>query len=214
MLYGTTRLGGTNAVGTVFRLNKDGGGYQRLYSFRNSGGDGNDPYYGSLAEGSDGALYGTTYVGGSAAFGTVYRLTRDGASYSVLRHFGTSANDARHPWGLFRAPDGFLYGTCSDGGGTNVNGVLFKLSISGLSYSVLHSFGSPSGDGLNPCPGLVWATDGMLYGSCLTAATNPGTIFRLNNDGTGYNALHKFGIVANDARNPAASLALASDSLL
>ena len=32
-LYGTTRIGGPNSYGTVFKVNKDGSGYQVLYSF-------------------------------------------------------------------------------------------------------------------------------------------------------------------------------------
>jgi uncharacterized repeat protein (TIGR03803 family) len=33
MLYGTTAGGGDNDMGTVFVINTDGSGYQRLYSF-------------------------------------------------------------------------------------------------------------------------------------------------------------------------------------
>src|SRR5207249_867233 len=33
VLYGTTPVGGTNSGGTVFKLNKDGSGYQTLYHF-------------------------------------------------------------------------------------------------------------------------------------------------------------------------------------
>jgi uncharacterized repeat protein (TIGR03803 family) len=58
-LYGTTLGGGTNNLGTVFKLKKDGSGYAVLHNFLNIEVDGNRPMAGLLA-GSDGALYGTT----------------------------------------------------------------------------------------------------------------------------------------------------------
>src|SRR6266446_7057855 len=39
-LYGTTRFGGTNGYGGVFKLNKDGSGYTVLFSFTGSDGNG------------------------------------------------------------------------------------------------------------------------------------------------------------------------------
>ena len=61
-LYGTTQYGGSNGVGTVFTLSKDGSGYMVLRSFTNSSGDGRCPSA-ALVESSDGALYGTTKYG-------------------------------------------------------------------------------------------------------------------------------------------------------
>ena len=45
--------------------------------------------YGPLMQGVDGALYGTTSVGGTGSGGVVYRLTTAGA-YKVLVNFSTS----------------------------------------------------------------------------------------------------------------------------
>src|SRR5437667_4805374 len=73
-LYGTTVTGGSSNSGTVFMLNKDGSGYVVLKSF--SGADGRGPYAG-LAEGANGALYGTTYAGGTADSGIVFKLNKD-----------------------------------------------------------------------------------------------------------------------------------------
>ena len=213
-LYGTTRGGGTNLVGTIFKISKDGSTYQRLYSFRNTGGDGQDPYYGSVVEGPGGDFYGTTFSGGSAGFGAAYRLTRDGVTYGLLRSFGTSANDARHPWSLMAGSDGYLYGIASDGAGTNLYGAAFRISTLSVNYSVLHSFGAPAGaDGSAPQAGLVEAFDGMLYGATIQGGASAGTLFRLNKDGTGYNILHNFSILPGDGKNPQAALLTASDSV-
>src|SRR2546430_1905547 len=70
-LYGTTYGGGASNMGTIFRLNSDGGGYQILYSFRGSPGDGAEPYA-ALGLGTNGALYGTTEFGGSNNIGTIF----------------------------------------------------------------------------------------------------------------------------------------------
>jgi len=119
-LYGTTRGGGvrTNATsGTVFRLNKDGTGYQILRTFEAGGSDGLDPWAG-LAEGVDGMLYGTTYQGGSSNnVGTVFRLNKDGTAYSVIVSFlGTGGDGGKPHAALLVGSDGVLYGTTMVGG--------------------------------------------------------------------------------------------------
>jgi uncharacterized repeat protein (TIGR03803 family) len=69
-LYGMTGLGGFNGLGTIFRIDVDGTGYQVLHSFAGGSGDGALPM-GSLAV--DGTtLYGMTYQGGANDLGTVF----------------------------------------------------------------------------------------------------------------------------------------------
>jgi uncharacterized repeat protein (TIGR03803 family) len=73
VLYGTTIYGGTNGDGTVFRIGTNGSSYTVLHSFTGRAGDGANPI-GSLVQGADGALYGTTFDGGNHYEGTVFRL--------------------------------------------------------------------------------------------------------------------------------------------
>ena len=73
-LYGTTPSGGnTTGDGTVFSIPPTGGAgtLATLYTF--SGPDGAIPSA-PLAPGSDGKLYGTTYDGGAAGAGSVFRV--------------------------------------------------------------------------------------------------------------------------------------------
>jgi uncharacterized repeat protein (TIGR03803 family) len=75
VLYGTTEGGGLQSEGTVFQLTRGKGEVWTetdLYSFK-TGSDGNTPVGGVLLH--DGALYGTTILGGgSANAGTVFRI--------------------------------------------------------------------------------------------------------------------------------------------
>src|SRR4051794_20737243 len=54
-LYGTTQAGGSNNLGTVFKIGKNGTGYTVLHHFRGAPADGSGPYH-SVIEGSDGLL--------------------------------------------------------------------------------------------------------------------------------------------------------------
>jgi len=79
--YGTTAVGGDitqcNAIGcgVIFKLTRTGQ-YQVLYTFE-GGPDGNNPWSGLLRD-SAGNLYGTTEAGGTAGYGTVYKLDPTG----------------------------------------------------------------------------------------------------------------------------------------
>jgi uncharacterized repeat protein (TIGR03803 family) len=91
-LYGTTSSGGKNhgGVGTIFRINKDGGDYRIVHVFE-QGSDG--AYPSLLREGSDGAFYGTTFYDYDIypySGGTIFRLNRDGTGYTVVQGFSTN----------------------------------------------------------------------------------------------------------------------------
>ena len=116
-LYGTTSQGGAAGGGTVFRIRKDGTGFTVLHSFECASTDGCFPAAG-VTEGSDGALYGTTGLGGAAGRGTVFRINKDGTGFTVLHSFGcTSTNGCGPAAGVTEGSDGALYGTTGAGGG-------------------------------------------------------------------------------------------------
>ncbi len=214
-LYGTTIYGGNANAGTVFKLNKDGSGYDLLHDFGIShSGDGLNPV-GGLVEGSDGALYGTTYQGGGFGPGTVFKLNKDGSDYSILHSFSTADNDGRYPqYGLVEGSDGALYGT-TYGGGSNNAGTLFKLNKDRTDYSVLRRFSLTGGDAWAPQAGLVEGSDGALYGTTsIGCSNNSGTVFKMNKDGSSYTVLRSFGSAGEDGRYPYAGLLEGSDGAL
>jgi uncharacterized repeat protein (TIGR03803 family) len=142
-------------------------------------------------QGSDGALYGTTYQGGRYNVGTVFKMAADGAGYTILHDFSVRWPDGQSPGAaLVQGADGAFYGTTL-GGGTNSQGTVFKFNGDGTGYRILHSFTST---GWAPQPGtLLEASDGWLYG--VTAAggsTNAGTLFKMTTEGTGYVILFSF----------------------
>src|SRR5262249_15758417 len=75
--------------------------YQRLKSFGFAERLSGVCSEGALIEATDGALYGTTYTGGSAGRGSVFRLTKDGTGQTLLKSFfGPNADGANPRAGL------------------------------------------------------------------------------------------------------------------
>src|ERR1700722_2777769 len=86
-LYGTTEQGGNvgcfsgHGCGTVFKLTPSGSGYKESTVYRFQGfGAGYAPS--ALIIDAAGALYGTTYTGGPAGQGTVFKLTPSAGGYT------------------------------------------------------------------------------------------------------------------------------------
>jgi uncharacterized repeat protein (TIGR03803 family) len=178
-LYGTAAGGGRNDVGIVFRLTTNG----ILTTFYSFAGPHAEPH-GGLTLGSDGNYYGTTYYGGMInaqnpnGFGTVYKLTPDGAFTNLAVFNGT--NGANPEATLTHGADGNLYGTTFEGGDSSL-GTIFKVTTSGTLTS-LFSFGGTNGG--NPRAELLLGDDGNLYGTSAYGATGGvGTVFRIETNG-------------------------------
>ena len=165
-LYGTTYGGGTAGFGVVYKLSP-AGQETVLYTFP-GGPDGAAPV-GGVTRDSEGNLYGTTTLGGGAAFeagsGVVFELDADGG-YAVLYRF-TGGADGGNPFaGVARDPAGNLYGTANAGGEASCGGgcgVVYKVETSGRE-TVLYSF-TGGADGANPSAGLLADSTGNLYGT-------------------------------------------------
>jgi len=189
-LYGTTKSGGTNGNGTVFKLSNDGNFFSVLHTF-----DSSDAGPLNLIQSKDGTLYG----GGNS---TVFALNTDGGNYRVL-HTLISGSEGSGLYGkLLQGSDGTLFGTAV-GGGTNNDGTVFALDTNGSTFAVLHTF-TNTPDGRTPVGNLMQGSDGALYGTTALGGTNGGTlgtIFKLNTDGGNYHLLHSFGGV-NDGVQP------------
>jgi uncharacterized repeat protein (TIGR03803 family) len=119
-IYGTTSAGGVGGGGTAYRLteiqpNSDLWRVSVLHSFST----GNGPMAGLTAD-SAGNLYGTTYGGGQADCGTVFKLSSGKSNkwtYTILYSFDPTQGDGCWPTGgvIFDSA-GNLYGTTQWGG--------------------------------------------------------------------------------------------------
>ena len=153
-----------------------------------NGTNGANPFYGTLAQGRDGKLYGTTYYGGANSAGTVYRLNPANNLYSILHSFD-GTNGSYPGAGLTLASDGNFYGATL-GGGSSQFGVLYQLNPNGT-YTVLHNF-LGGADGGYPYGPPIEASDGNLYGTTSGDVNGDSTtIYEYTRSGQ-YNIIYTF----------------------
>jgi uncharacterized repeat protein (TIGR03803 family) len=210
-LYGMTLGAGALGVGTIFKINTDGTGYQVLYSFGSVANDGCYPY-GSLTL-SGTTLFGMTSSGGVNGRGTIFKINTDGTGYQVLYSFGSVANDGCYPYGSITLSGTTLYGMTSIGGAYGSAGTIFQINTDGTGYQVLYSFGSIANDGTNPYGSLILSGT-TLYGMTEIGGTGGfGTIFQINTSGAGYQVMYSFAGYPSDGYYPLSSLILSGSTL-
>jgi hypothetical protein len=134
----------TSGCGTVFQPTppaEEGGAWTEtiLHSFAgNPAGDGSQPN--SLVLAPSGALYGTTWTGGSpgaGSFGTIFEMvppsSPGGEWTEVILYRFTGGADGSAPNAVTLGPDGNLYGTTFIGGvskdGTRNQGTVFQFVL-------------------------------------------------------------------------------------
>ena len=182
-LYGTTRYGGTNGSGTVFKVNVDGTGFTNLYSFH--GTQQGSPQAALVASGT--ALYGTTASGGGNACGAVFKINTDGTGFTNVYSF--SGTDGKNPLAGLVLSGSTLYGTTYNGG--TATGTVFQVNTDGSHFTNIYNFTGLS-DGASP-GGVLALSNGVLYGTTYYGGINgKGTVWKINADRTGFAVLHAF----------------------
>ncbi len=170
-LYGTTQSGGCWGAGTVFAVNTDGSGFTTLHNFsapsglQSTNGDGYGPVSGLLLLGN--TLFGTTQLGGSYGFGTVFAMNINGTGFTTVHHFTGSASEGGYPEDGLILCGNSLYGTAYPGNGGGY-GSLFSLTFQP------HLTITPAGNNVI----LSWPTSaaGISYtGYTLQCSTNRGS---------------------------------------
>jgi uncharacterized repeat protein (TIGR03803 family) len=221
-LYGTTVGGGTNNGGTVFELSPGTGGVwteKTLHSFaygnQTAQTDSSQPQANLIFD-AQGNLYGTSLTGGIDDNGTVFELSpgTDGAwTEKVLYNF--TGNDIAGDFdgfnprgGLIFDAEGNLYGTTSEGG-ENGFGTAFELSPGkggAWTEKQLCTFTGQPGIGAAPAAGLIFDSEGNLYGTTHQGGgpTNEGTVFELSPNGGAwtYKLLWSFAGGPSDGAQP------------
>ncbi len=134
------------------------------------------------------------------------------AQYTVLHNFAGGAGDGANPRGSLTLSGSTIYGMTEFGGSGNT-GVVFKINTNGAGFSILHNFGSDSGDGARPL-GSLTLSGSMLYGAAQYGGSgNYGTLFQLDTNGAGYANLYSFMFSRGDGLLPCGSLTLSGSTL-
>lgn len=154
-LYGTTLYCPSPGSGTIFKINKDGTGFNILHTFGQGYANDGGLSDAGLLQASDGFLYGTTQYGGTSGgpngAGVIFKLANDGTGYAVIHNFGSIAGDGQQPFAFPReGADGALYGTTSLGGAgygtvyrlTGPGSPLLSIRLSGTNTAII-SWPSP-----------------------------------------------------------------------
>lgn len=164
-LYGVTWHGGPSGNGVLYKMTSRGK-LTLLHIFEGGTTDGCYPF-GRPAMDKAGDLYGTTANCGTYDFGTVWKVSKDGAE-TILHSFAGGTSDGYLPLASVALDSkGNMYGTTQAGGAgscQNGCGVLYKLSKSGA-LTLLHSFEISGGDGAYPTSGVWVDPKGGLYGT-------------------------------------------------
>ena len=139
-----------------------------IYTFTGQN-DGANPYAGVSID-TQGNLYGTTAYGGSYGHGAVFELRRSGSSWNImpLYSFAGGTDGAQPRARVVIGPDGGLYGTTFNGGGTGCGGkgcgTVFSMHAPTWKETVLYRFTGGTDGGL-PLGDLVFDKAGNIYGA-------------------------------------------------
>jgi uncharacterized repeat protein (TIGR03803 family) len=205
-LWGMTSAGGTDSLGTIFKIRGDGTGFQSLQSLDTA--TGNTPG-GTLLHAVNGKFYGVTSTGGAIHKGTILSLDTSNVLTDVHDFTGNAGND---PVGkLIQANNGNLYGMTyyDDSIGA---GVIFKYNPDNNIYTKLVTFNG-TGNGQSPRGSLMQASNGTIYGMCQGGGANQlGTLFSLDTTTNTVTNLHSFSTATGF--NPFGDLIQASNGLL
>lgn len=207
-----------------------------LYDF-SGGADGGFSFAG-LAMDAKGTLYGTTSAGGSAGFGTVFKLTPPAAgsthwTQSVLYAFKGGTDGSVPSASVIIGGQGHLYGTTYKGGPANA-GTVFELlppagTKTGWTEKILYAF-TGAADGAKPASRLAFGKHGVLYGTTTAGgvsgisgvAAGNGVVFSLTPPASGdsrwtENALYSFvgsGSTNGDGEAPFAGVTIDNQGAL
>ena len=180
-LYGTLSSGGVNNAGTIFKMATNGAGYETVYDFGATPGDGYGG--GPLLKASDGTIYGTTPAS------TIFKLQND--VFSLL-HTYQGYPEGVAPSGLTLGSDGWLYGAAAQGGEFGA-GAIFRIQPNGTGYTNLCSLGQNTYSLGSATARLTEGPDHALYGTADQGGLHGlGGIFRVNRDGSDFCVLHHF----------------------
>jgi uncharacterized repeat protein (TIGR03803 family) len=181
-VYTAQNGAGFASCGEIFAY-KPGGSVSSVYQFTADFGAAQPT---GLMQASDGTLYSLTFQGGDYGDGVLFAVKPDGTGQRTIGSYGQRPRTII-PQQMVAGKDGQFYSWT----GTDYNYEIDRIDTSSGALTPIHIFTS---DESAVPTGLIYGADGRLYGVAKGyLTTDPGVIFRLNTDGTGYTVLHTFG---------------------
>lgn len=153
-LAGSSSVNGIQTNGIIFMVTPTGK-FKLLHKFQSTDGHTVNPGT-ALVEANDGFLYGTTFDGGAADQGVLFRISKTGSAFEIVHAFCSAANcaDGRGPSSLILGHDGNLYGVSS----LSVGSVIFRFAPPST-FSIALAFPMQSGAPSD----LTQGADGNFY---------------------------------------------------
>ncbi|MBE7493357.1 MAG: hypothetical protein HS117_00270 [Verrucomicrobiaceae bacterium] len=159
--------------------------YERVFDFadaRNADvkNPGQHPYS-QLILARDGHFYGTTYEGGRAGHGTIFRVTVNGEHTVLFEFDGSNGRDVLGD--LVQGSDGNFYGMTSAGG--SGHGTIYRVTPGGAFTTLVQFTGNgTTNKGSSPRASLVQHPDGYFYGTTYGGGADDfGTVFKVTPEG-------------------------------
>ena len=190
-LYGTTEVGGSSNVGTIYKLTPSGSGWTEtiLYNFRDQD-DGGKPFAG-LTFDRAGNMFGATSIGGNVNGGTAFKLTPSGSNWTfqtIYSFTGRRSQLANGPVANLVIDDANNIWGATGGDGSHFVGAIFRLTptASGYVYTSLYDFRNQE-DGAIPRSNLVFDANGNMYGTAANGQSLPdcvgscGVVYQVTN---------------------------------
>jgi uncharacterized repeat protein (TIGR03803 family) len=174
-LYGMTNTGGTSGLGVLFVYDTATNSCTKKIDFTGSK-NGQNPYYGSLIQATNGKIYGMTFEGGTDNSGVLFEYEPTTDSFVKKLDFFKGSTNGYNPTGsLLKATNGKFYGMTPYGGSNN--GVIFEYDPATSTY-IKKLDHNQSINGSSPHGSLIQASNGKLYGMTTWGGTlSYGTLF-------------------------------------
>ena len=186
-LYGATSDGGPALGGAIFEYTPGASSISIVIPFLQAF-NGKVPLN-RLTYSQNGKIYGSANDGGTNRGGLLFEIDPTNGNYAVVHDF-INVTEGRGPNSELIEIGNILYGVTS-GGGTNSSGTIFSFDYSNNTYTVLHDFDAPTGNG--PSNSLTLGSNGKLYGGVNNGGANGfGGLFEFDLTTNTYSLLFSF----------------------
>lgn len=217
-LYGMLTYNGTTNTGGLYKIRRDGTGFQMLHNIDNYPGSGTAPYYHT-----DGYIYFsnefqvkkldpvTTTVTNLDLNAGIYprnllidandwiyfpttnsalaKIKTDGTQWTQLHAFNSATEGSNGRAGMTEIPGDTLFGVQTYGGLFD-GGTIYSVKKDGSGFTVHHQFTTATG--IYPESRLEYF-DGKLFGTTTQGGSfGYGVLYTINPDGTGFRVIHHF----------------------